>query len=204
MKDAVDNLRKQMLEARDAIPRNKRIEYSTIITDRICSNDMYIRSSRIMVYMNTGSEVITEGIIEDALRNGKHVYIPYIQNKTTLALRITLRHWRNRFKAGIWEKAEDGRYQPDINSVNEILSKPCGLDLIYVPAICFDSRGNRIDLKNDYFGRFLNGIKECNPLAKPVLFGLIFEALMIDKIQSPEDNIKMDYIVTEHNIYKIY
>ena len=70
------------------------------------------------------------------------------------------------------------------------------MDLIIVPGIVFDVKGNRLGFGKGYYDRFLS------PSAnfKAVKIGLAYEFQVVPKIDAQPHDITMDYIITEKRI----
>lgn len=70
------------------------------------------------------------------------------------------------------------------------------IDLILVPGIVFDKKGNRLGYGKGYYDRLLK------TLSCPKI-GLAFEQQISDYIPTEPHDQKMDLIITEKNIYTI-
>ena len=71
-------IRKQIIEQRKTLSDEFIADNSNIITEKLLGMEEYKNAETIFIYMNFGAEVITKGIITDALANGKKVAIPKI------------------------------------------------------------------------------------------------------------------------------
>ena len=71
-------IRKQIIEERNKLSKEFISLNSNIISEKIQGMELYKNAETILLYMNFGSEVITEHMIIDAFRNHKKVAIPKI------------------------------------------------------------------------------------------------------------------------------
>ena len=137
--------REMMKRRRDELSDDYITEASRIIEGRVLSLDAYKRARSIFVYVNTGKEPSTRGIIKQALADGKELYIPKCISKTEmLAVRITGTEDLVPGRLGIPEPAS----VTETKTANE-------LDLIIVPCIAASYDGKRIGHGVGYYDRFL-------------------------------------------------
>lgn len=68
-------------------------------------------------------------------------------------------------------------------------------DVIIVPLVGFDEKCNRLGHGKGYYDRFLKN-------SRTLKIGLAFEAQKLDEIVTNENDIKLDYIITEKDIYR--
>ncbi len=71
-------------------------------------------------------------------------------------------------------------------------------DIIFVPSVAFDISGYRLGHGGGYYDRYLKSYG--NNMLK---IGVCFQNKLIDKLPKEEQDIKMDYVVTEKIILKI-
>ena len=81
--------------------------------------------------------------------------------------------------------------------VNGVLVEPENIEVVFLPLLAFDTRGNRVGYGKGYYDRFL---KQCK--TNVVKIGLsVFDAE--EEIEDVfEDDIAMDYCITPNKIYK--
>jgi 5-formyltetrahydrofolate cyclo-ligase len=182
-----DPLRKATIERRNNLSWDTVIKNSKAITNHIKSIIEYKESKRIMIYKNFQKEVQTKDIIEDALKEGKKVYLPRIELNTT----ITSREVRGSFdlEEGVW-----GIYQPKDNTP---IINPWELDLILVPGVAFDYKGNRMGFGKGYYDKFLKDAGGAFTL------GICHSAQLFEGIPVTANDIPVKGIITEKGILYI-
>ncbi len=72
------------------------------------------------------------------------------------------------------------------------------LDVVFVPLLAVDKFGNRVGYGKGFYDRFL---KKCKPGILKV--GLSFFEPLNNKIDVNDEDIKLDYIVTNQNAFKV-
>ena len=178
-----NELRKKYKQIRDNI--KNRNELSKQITDKILLSKEYISAKTICIYVSFGSELDTSEIIKNALKNGKIVGVPIIDETNMNFYKInSIEEIKNENKFGIRE--------PNKNKENII--SPKRIDLIIIPGICFDLENNRVGFGKGYYDKYL-----ANEELTAVKIGICFkEQILKNKLMTTDIyNIKMDKVL--HN-----
>jgi len=189
-KEEKKKLRNIVLDKRNSIDNNRKEEMDREIFNKIINLDLYKEAKNIFIYLSFGSEIDTKPIIDRALEDGKEVYIPkvYKVNREMKAIRLNNFDDLEENSMGILEPKDDSNFIAKEN-----------IDLIIVPGAVFDLEGNRIGYGGGYYDRFLSNIKDRRN--KVVL---AYDLQILDNIEAEEHDIKMDYILTNSRINKIY
>jgi len=74
--------------------------------------------------------------------------------------------------------------------------KPEFLELIFVPGIMFSQLGGRIGFGHGYYDRFLTSC------VSAVKAGVCFETQIEENFELDENDVRMDFVITEKRIYK--
>lgn len=81
--------------------------------------------------------------------------------------------------------------EPDSENYVLIEEEP---ELILVPGICFDNKGNRLGYGKGYYDKFLKNIPRQN------IVGLAFDFQVLDSIPSCEHDVRVGHIITESGV----
>ena len=189
-KEEKKDLRKIILNKRNSIDNNTKEEMDRELFNKLINLDLYKEAKNIFIYLSFGSEIDTKPIIDRALEEEKEVYIPKIYkiNKEMKAIRLNSFEDLEENSMGILEPKDDSNF---IDKEN--------IDLIIVPGAVFDLEGNRIGYGGGYYDRFLSNIKD-----KRNKIVLAYDLQIVDNIEAEEHDIKVDYIITNSRINKIY
>ena len=82
------SIRKELIEKRDAIPFDVWNKLSNDIQRTVIRSDLYKKADCILCYSDFHREVGTLTIIEDALINGKKIFLPKVLENFTEARTI--------------------------------------------------------------------------------------------------------------------
>ncbi len=169
-------LRRKYLEIRKSIS-NKELK-SNIIFNKIINTKEYRDAHTIAMYKSLKSEVNTDKLIDYAIANNKVVLIPKVEKDNLVFYKID--------KQTKLIKSNFGVLEP-VNS--QIITKE-NIDLIIVPGVCFDQKGNRLGFGKGYYDRFLNDMKT-------IKIGICYKEQLSDNIPTNNNDIKMDLIITD-------
>ncbi|KAL5340399.1 hypothetical protein BJX70DRAFT_396907 [Aspergillus crustosus] len=174
---AKKDLRKRMRQALQGIPADSIVTQSRIVANRLFALPEYQRAQRIGVYLSmpTG-ELSTTAIVEDALKNHKQVFVPYIHSietttthqKTSVMDMLALDSMEEflsleRDNWGIpsltQAQASSKRNCFGGTGLSAAIAKdttsPSGLDLIVMPGMAFDPGFRRLGHGKGYYDSFL-------------------------------------------------
>lgn len=183
-------IRKEILNIRNNLDVNEATNRSSIIINKLKSSNEYKNSTNIMVYMDFKNEVNTKGFIEEALREGKRIIIPYTSIEKVEIIPVEIKDFDDLVmcRFGYLEPKREKIENPfDVKQ----------LDLVVVPGVVFDKKKNRIGFGKGYYDRLLINRK---PSAKAI--AIAYEFQVLDEVPAEEHDIKMDKIITEENTYE--
>lgn len=185
-------VRSEFLNLRNKIDAFTAAAYSNMIFSKIQKLPIYEKAKIVMFYMSYGSEVVTDGMILSAIRNGKEVVVPSIENpgdekNEMIAVKITKLEDANELVYGI--------RQPEI-SFADVVEKN-DIDLVFVPGIVFDERGYRTGYGKGYFDRWLQDIS----VEKTI--GLAYDFQVAKEVPVEKYDLPVGIIITEKRIIQI-
>lgn len=141
-------IRKQTLAARIALSPAEVSLKSSLITENILSLEEYRRANVIMTYLDFRNEVKTGEFIQKAMKMGKKIAVPATDKKKIRLAPSLLLAYPEDLKPGSWGILEPapGRLRP---------IEPGEIDIVIVPGVAFDGKGNRIGYGMGFYDRFL-------------------------------------------------
>lgn len=155
-------------------------EKSNQIINNLLKSNLYKNASSIFVYVSKNKEVDTRDFIEKALADGKKIYVPKIKSREIIAVKLN-----------DISELEEGRFDIPTSMSEDSITNP---DLTICPGLSFDDDKNRLGFGGGYYDRFLaknQGIK----------IGLMISEFASSKIPTDSWDIKMDYVITEDEIF---
>lgn len=139
------------------------------------------RKLNIMSYMSYKNEFPTSQINDMILHLGHRLILPYTDDDFV----ITAFHIYN---INELKPSKLGILEPDPASSDP--ADPDAIDLVIMPGVAFDMKGNRIGFGKGCYDRFLKG-------TDAVLAALAFDFQIFDEILSEPFDIPCSFIITE-------
>lgn len=152
------------------------------ITENILSWDVYKKSQNIMIFYPLKYEVNLLELLNDTT---KQFFLPKMNGETLSICE---------FNKNIELKKEKFNILEPEKTCDEQIKN---LDIVFLPALATDKSGNRLGYGKGFYDRFL---KDLN--IKTIKVIPIYEKLMRDKIPTDKNDVKTDYIITEHGIFE--
>ncbi|GAB6085247.1 5-formyltetrahydrofolate cyclo-ligase [Alkaliphilus crotonatoxidans] len=181
-------LRKAVLERREALSPETVIKNSHQILERLVTMTEYLKAKNVMLYLSFQREVMTQQIISDLFQHRKRVFIPVTVPKTKELIVSELLSLEDDLEVGNF-----GVLEPKKEALRPFSAQE--LDLVLVPGVAFDTRGYRIGYGAGYYDRFLPTLTPGVPT-----IGLAHEVQMIEQVPNDSYDIPVEKIVTEDRL----
>ncbi len=175
-------LRKHLLEKRDSISFDLMEIHSEKIVSKLMKTKIISEAKSIGCYYSIGSEVQTVDLITRLLDEKKSVSLPVISN-SAMSFRII----EDIMKL---EKNEFDIPEPKDNAI--IQEKH---DVILIPCVGLDNEGNRIGYGQGFYDKYLEG-------DNAIKIALSYSKQIVKSIPVSDNDIKMDWIITEKDVIK--
>ena len=137
-------LRKQVLQEMKAMPQEQKQAMDRALTERFLNHSFYQDAKVIATYLSFPHEFQTQGLIDQALRDGKKVLIPKTYPKGRMEFVVYDPQQLVKTSFGLLE------LQGNLEVVDA-----SQIDLIHVPGLAFTREGYRIGYGGGYYDRYL-------------------------------------------------
>jgi len=185
IKSEKQQLRKALRELRRSFSQTKQSEAARRAALHAQTLPQWPGASKIGLYLDADGELGTQTIISTALDQQKDIYLPVIGPENTLAFA----NWKtgqplvpNRF----------GINEPDSSAPRCAIAE---LDILFMPLVAWDKRGNRLGMGAGYYDRALRGI------SGPSLIGLAHSEQEIDDVPSDDWDVVVEAVLTEQGVH---
>lgn len=158
---------------------------SKIITKKLMNQPLFNKSKHILFYVSYNGEVYTHQIIKESIRCNKETYVPFSITKTH-TIQISKLDYFTDLKPGAYGILEPTEEKQQLMPITI-------LDLIIVPGVAFDTRGNRIGQGGGYYDWLLNQ-------SNATSIALAFDFQIIPSIPTEAHDQRVDYIITENQV----
>ena len=153
---------------------------SKFIKDKLFRTSVFKKAKMVMFYISFDGEVNTGEMIKEAHRLGKIVAVPVCKGN-----RITIRPCLLRNKA----KVKKGPYGPCEPAVKKYI-KLEDLDLVIVPGIAFDKKGNRLGRGRGCYDYFLKRVA-----GDTASIGLAFDFQILPSLPATTQDVSVDKVL---------
>ena len=184
-----EQLRKRVLATRMGLDRGQVEVSGQAILKRVLGLEAYRRAKLVHTYISSKeNEVDTRALIGTCLAHGKRVAVPVVMPGTK-TLAHALIDSLDQLVVGPY-----GLVQPDPAAATWLPAE-ARIDLVVVPGLAFDRRGQRIGWGGGYYDRFLAQVQA-------IKIGLCYDALVLDCIPGEPHDVPVDMVVAETAIHQ--
>lgn len=184
-----------MRDKRRALSLAKRSAAAEQFAEHFSKTKVFINSQRIAFYLANDGELDPAPLLHIAWSMGKLCYLPVLTANHDKSLLFAPYEpgdqlVYNRFGIG----------EPQVAARHRVKSRQ--LDLIVMPLVAFDNKGNRIGMGGGYYDRTLAYLNMHSSWLKPKLVGIGYQLQQVDSIDSQSWDVPLTYICTESNLIK--
>lgn len=202
MKMTKDEIRRKQKKLRNGLSQKEWEYLCDAMGNRLFQTQAYQKSENIFSFVSFQSEADTKKIILRALLDGKKVFVPRVEAKRMDFYEIHALDGLIISSYGISEPPaiEENKYQgiqagnryqnPEEHSyANEYFKYK---NLMLLPGLAFDPKGNRIGYGAGYYDRYLTAFPESHFYK----IAIAFDFQLMEQIESDEYDRKADAILT--------
>lgn len=174
------SLRKLLLARRDGTSFDLMSIASKKILKKLQKIESFRKAQKIGSYYPLGSEVLTQDIMQEAISNGKEIFLPKVIGKNMEFRKIVN-----------FSNLEHGSF--DIMEPRDECPVNNNLDVLLVPAIGISPKGVRLGYGHGFYDRFL-------AQNKITTISITLEKQIIKNIPRSDHDVLIDWIVTEDRV----
>lgn len=182
-----DIVRKKIKEIRENLKIEEKHRLSSIIIEKFLNLEEIKKSKVIMSYMDFKNEVETRELNKKLLKIGKKVLVPKIYENDKI-VPVVLKDEYEIGKYGIIESKGESFLENRI-------------DIIIVPGIAFNERGDRIGFGKGYYDRFFSEYFKKNKIILKI--SLLYDFQIDNSFVGENHDEKIDILITEQRIIKL-
>jgi 5-formyltetrahydrofolate cyclo-ligase len=183
---AKEELRKRLAALRRALNAEARAQRARAMCERLLSLEPFRDADVIAAYMPLRFEIAPTIAVERAHELGKRVVLPRVDPVTKM---LTL----HRHDPGD-ELLESAFMVREPLETAEIVS-PQDVDVVLVPGLAFDSRGQRLGYGQGFYDRLLLHMRALR-------IGLAFDFQLLVEVPSFPHDLPVDWLVTDHRVLR--
>jgi len=191
--DPKTRFRRSLRERRRLLDEAERRAAARALVGRLCRHPLLRRARHLALYYPHDGEIDPTGLVEEAWRQGKRVYLPVLWPLGGRRLRFAplapdSRWVRNRY--GIPEPLAPAR----------ALRPAARLDLIVLPLVAADPRGHRLGMGGGYYDRSLAFLRRRRGWHRPRLLGAAYHFQLVRALPADPWDVQLDGLVTDQAV----
>ncbi len=178
-----NQIRTQILEIRNQLDDFFVNNSEKQILNHILNNYDLAQYKTVLVYIDFNNEVKTRELIQYLLDHDHHVLVPKTQKTSNEMDAIRIYSF------------------DDLKIGNYGILEPIGIpskispDLVFVPGVAFDRKGNRIGFGKGYYDFYFASL-----INSPLKIALAYDFQLVSEIPCDAHDIAVDWIVTETQV----
>jgi len=180
-------LRRRLLTQRNAITPGQKQTWDKAINQALINHDWFKHADKILAHYPIGSEPDIRPALEEALRQGKQVYLPKCEPATG-EMRF--------FRVQSLESLQPGAHGIPEPEGNNYELRITDYALCLVPGIAFDAEGYRLGYGGGYYDRFLAQHAQLTTL------GVCYEMMMQARLPREARDIPVTRVLAEGERYE--
>ncbi len=179
-----EELRKKLINIRKNLSKSDVLEKSSIIKKRFFEMKEFKHASTILFYVSYDNEVYTHEMIKECITE-KNIFVPVTDKQKRRLILSMLAGWDD-LAIGSYNILEPKKEKIKQISIDDV-------DLVIVPGVGFDERGNRLGHGKGYYDDLLKN-------SKSMKIAMAFEFEIVKNIPIEKHDIPVDKIITEKRV----
>ncbi|HEY7529699.1 MAG TPA: 5-formyltetrahydrofolate cyclo-ligase [Gemmatimonadota bacterium] len=158
---------------------------SAVIQEALLALEEYRAARVVHAYVGVkGNEVRTDRVLLETLRSGRRLALPRVAGQDLAHHEVRALSELRAAAFGLLEPAADA---PAVGTDE--------LDLVIVPGLAFDRRGNRLGLGRGYYDRFLAGVRAPR-------VALLYSTQLVERVPAGPRDVAVDLLVTDAGVLR--
>ena len=186
-------LRADLVQRRRQLTAPERVAAAQGLRHSLEQLPEFLTDKHVAGYWATGGELPLNLAIAPLAERGQTFYLPIV-TKSGGKRRLTFAPWATGEDV---ESNDMGIPEP---KASEHIVEANKLDLVLVPLLGFDRKGNRLGFGGGYYDRSFEFLHGQERPAQPLLVGVGYHFQELDAITTAEWDISLDYIATDKEL----
>jgi 5-formyltetrahydrofolate cyclo-ligase len=188
------DLRQKLRARRRALSADEQRQAARRLAVNLTGTRLFLTSRRVACYLPNDGEIDSAPVIEHIRRLRKTLYLPVLSR---------LSHDRLWFaETGPKTKMTPNRFgipEPVVQSRDLVRAQE--LDLILLPLVGFDDKGNRLGMGGGFYDRSLEFLRHRKHWRKPHLLGIAYDFQRVNGLAADPWDVPLQGVVTDLAVY---
>ncbi|MFQ5994286.1 MAG: 5-formyltetrahydrofolate cyclo-ligase [Acidiferrobacterales bacterium] len=187
-------LRRTLRAQRVALSLNQQTRAANRLAAHVLATPLVEVNTKIACYVAHDGEIDPRAIVEHIWARHKYCYFPIVPPTCQELLWFAPADTDTTFAPNRFEGLE-----PVIDQRQWVRAQ--ALDLILLPLVAFDGRGNRLGRGGGYYDRSLTFLREREKTRTPTVIGLAHDFQHVDHIDVTARDIPLQAVITDEQVY---
>lgn len=192
---STQQLRRAIRQQRRALTPREQRDHGLAVANRLRRDPLFLHARRIGAYLAADGEIDPSPLLRAAFAAGKRCYLPVLHPFAGPSL------WFCEWRPG-------DRLMPNRFAIPEPVPQlrpphlAWHLDVLLVPLVAFDARGNRLGMGGGYYDRTLAYLHHRTHWRRPHVVGLAHSLQRVDALPKNAWDIPVDGVITERAMHR--
>ena len=187
-KQLKSEIRIQIRQKRKSLSSDYKTNAANQLVNHLENHQIFKKAKNISCFLSFDGEISTNPLIQSIVSNNKQCYLPKLK---------PFKPYR------LWFMPYDGstlmlnnKYGiPEVDlPINRAIA-PSQLDIVLMPLVAFDSKGNRLGMGGGFYDATFAHLR--NSFNRPLFFGLAYGMQEVEQLPNEPWDLPLDAIVTE-------
>jgi 5-formyltetrahydrofolate cyclo-ligase len=184
--NAKEKLREEARATLKKFGAHEILQKSDAISARLESLPEFSSANFVLMYAATEREPQTKSVIARSLARGKRIFLPKFDEKLQKYVAVSVKNLSD------LQRGKHGILEPLASDVADFAK----LDVVVMPGLAFDARGNRLGRGAGVFDRM------SREAVRAVKIGLAFDVQIVREVPAEPHDVVLDIIVTETKLIR--
>lgn len=187
------SLRKSLRQSRRLLSPRQQRDAAVALHHTLAGQRFFRAARRLAFYQAIDGEIDPSLLLAEALSRGQACFLPLLHPLRQGRLLFVRYRQGDRLQRNRW-----GIAQPRLQAQRVV--SPRWLDVVLVPLVGFDARGNRLGMGKGFYDRTFS-FRTRSARRRPLLIGLAHECQRVEALEGQAWDVKMDAIVSDQHVH---
>ncbi|MCL4105960.1 UNVERIFIED_CONTAM: hypothetical protein GTU68_058266, partial [Idotea baltica] len=180
-----EQLRSHFRQRRQSLTQNQQRAAAQAVTTHALALPQWDSVHRVALYAASDGEIDTTALAQHCFAKGVEVFLPVVGDDK----QMLFAQWQH---DDVLSRNRYGIAEPAIQSAQQPLSN---MDLIFMPLVAWDKKGNRLGMGGGYYDRALA------QLPNQTLIGLAHQMQEAEALTAQPWDIALDIVITDEGVW---